>query len=83
MKKTLALLMAALLCVGLFAGCAGEPEAPATTPAAKPTEAPADTQAPAETEAVSEMDALIAAAQAEGSLVVYGSCEEEYLAVAA
>ena len=28
------------------------------------------------------MDQLIAAAQAEGTLVVYGSCEEEYLAVA-
>lgn len=29
-----------------------------------------------------EMDELIAAAKAEGKLVVYGSCEEEYLAVA-
>ena len=28
------------------------------------------------------MDDLIAAAQAEGELVVYGSCEEEYLAAA-
>lgn len=32
--------------------------------------------------AVSAMDELIAAAQAEGELVVYGSCEEEYLAAA-
>ena len=28
------------------------------------------------------MDELIAAAQADGELVVYGSCEEEYLAAA-
>ena len=28
------------------------------------------------------MDDLVAAAQAEGELVVYGSCEEEYLAAA-
>ena len=28
------------------------------------------------------MEKLIADAQAEGTLVVYGSCEEEYLAVA-
>ena len=30
--------------------------------------------------AMAQSDELIAAAQAEGELVVYGSCEEEYLA---
>lgn len=78
MKKTLAILLSLLLCVGLFAGCSGE-KAPAPTTEAPATQAPA-TEAP--TEALSYMDSLIEAAKAEGSLVVYGSCEEEYLAVA-
>lgn len=74
MKKLLAILLSLVMVLGLFAGCGAE-EAPETTAAAA---------APAETEAAeaSYMDELIAAAQAEGTLVVYGSCEEEYLAVA-
>ena len=66
MKKFLAALMALVM---IFALCAcGE------------TAAPAEEAVPAE-EADAEAD-LVAAAQAEGELVVYGSCEEEYLAAA-
>ena len=81
MKKLIAVLLSLVMVLGLFAGCGAEekaPEAPAPAPTAAP-EAPAETEAPAE---LSYMDELIAAAQAEGTLVVYGSCEEEYLAVA-
>ena len=77
MKKLLAIVLSLVMVLGLFAGCGAKEEAPAT-------EAPAAPAAPADTEAaeVSYMDQLIADAQAEGTLVVYGSCEEEYLAVA-
>ena len=79
MKKLLAILLSLVMVLGLFAGCGAEkaPEAPATE--APKAEAPAETEAPVE---LSYMDELIAAAQAEGTLVVYGSCEEDYLAVA-
>lgn len=79
MKKLLAVLLSLVMVLSL-AAC-GAKEAPAETKA--PTEAPAAT-APAETEApaADPMEELIAAAQAEGTLVVYGSCEEEYLAAA-
>ena len=78
MKKLIAMLLSLVMVLGLFAGCGAKEEAPATTAA------PAADAQPAETEAaeLSYMDELIAAAQAEGTLVVYGSCEEEYLAVA-
>ena len=81
MKKLLAILLSLVMVLGLFAGCGGAEKAPETeAPKAEaPVEAPAEPEAPAE---VSYMDELIAAAQAEGTLVVYGSCEEEYLAVA-
>ena len=77
MKKLLAMLLALVMVLSL-AAC-GE-KSPAPTEAPK-VEAPAEnpTEAPAEP---SYMEQLIAAAQAEGTLVVYGSCEEEYLAVA-
>ena len=77
MKKIIALLLTFLMLVGL-AACGGF-TTPSTTAA---TEAPAAAEG---TEAAGEdsyMDELIAAAQAEGTLIVYGSCEEEYLAVA-
>ncbi len=77
MKKLIAILLS-LIMVLSFAACGAE-KAPETTAAPAAPEAPAETEAPAE---VSYMDELIAAAQAEGTLVVYGSCEEEYLAVA-
>ena len=74
MKKLIALLLT-LTMVFALAACGGS-SAPA--PAAQSEPAPAE-QAPAE---LSAMDQLIAEAQAEGTLVVYGSCEEEYLAAA-
>ncbi|MBQ2928141.1 MAG: ABC transporter substrate-binding protein [Oscillospiraceae bacterium] len=77
MKKLLAILLSLVMVLGLFAGC-GAKEAPAATEAPAAPEAPAE--APAEE--ASYMDQLIAAAKEEGTLVVYGSCEEEYLAVA-
>ena len=81
MKKILAVILSALMILGLFAGCSGADKSetePATTPAAAPGGDTPQTEAPA----ASYMDDLIAAAQAEGELIVYGSCEEEYLAAA-
>ena len=78
MKKLLAVLLSVLLIVGLFAGCGSSEEAPETTAAAATAAQTPETEA-AE---ASYMEDLIAAAQAEGKLIVYGSCEEEYLAVA-
>ena len=72
MKKILAVLMAVLM-VASLAACGGNTSAPA--PAAANTTAPAaETTAPEQS--------LIDAAKAEGELVVYGSCEEDYLAAA-
>ncbi len=85
MKKVLALTLAGVMTLGL-AGCGGS--APAKTEEAAPaaeTTAAAATEAAASTEeAQSEggMDALIAAAKEEGTLTVYGSCEEAYLSAA-
>ena len=76
MKKYLALLLAVAMVLSL-AACGGKTEAPAATEAPK-ADAPAATEA-AEADPMKD---LIAAAQAEGELTVYGSCEEEYLAAA-
>ena len=76
MKKYLALLLAVVMVLSL-AACGGKTEAPAA-PEAPKTDAPAATEA-AEADPMKD---LIAAAQAEGELTVYGSCEEEYLAAA-
>ena len=78
MKKLIAILLALVMVFGLVA-CGGKTEEKAPEAAAPAPTAPAETQAAAEP---SYMEQLIAAAQAEGTLVVYGSCEEEYLAVA-
>ena len=75
MKKLIAILLSLVMVLGLFAGCGAKEEAPVTEE--PKVEAPAET--PAEP---TYMEQLIAAAQEEGTLVVYGSCEEEYLAVA-
>ncbi len=77
MKKLIAILLSLVMVLSLLAGCGAKEEAPKTTeaPAAAPEETP-------EAAAPSYMEQLIADAQAEGTLVVYGSCEEEYLAVA-
>ena len=76
MRKIIALLLTSLMVLGL-AACGG------TTPPAETTAATTPAAADG-TEAAGDsyMDELIAAAQAEGELIVYGSCEEEYLAVA-
>ena len=78
MKKIIALLLAVMMLFAL-AAC-GQSAAPAEQPAQQdtPAEAPAEEPA-AEADPMAE---LVAAAQAEGELVVYGSCEEEYLAAA-
>jgi len=83
MKKIIALLLALIMVLAL-AAC-GQSAAPAAdapkeeAPAEVPAEAPAEEAAPAEADPMAE---LVAAAQADGELVVYGSCEEEYLAAA-
>ena len=72
MKKFLAIMLSLLMVVSLFTACGNE-------------KAPETTQPKAEENPGAEpsyMEQLIAAAKAEGTLVVYGSCEEEYLAVA-
>ncbi len=85
MKKVLALTLAGVMTLGL-AGCGSS--APAKTEEAAPaaeTTAAAATEAAASTEEAqseSGMDALIAAAKEEGTLTVYGSCEEAYLSAA-
>ena len=74
MKKFLAIVLSLVMVLGLFAGCGNEKPAETKAP-----EQAGETLAP---EQLSYMEQLIKDAQAEGTLVVYGSCEEEYLAVA-
>ena len=77
MKKLTALFLASTMALSL-AACSGS-SASSTSAESQTSSAPAATE---ETGTGSAMDDLIAAAQAEGELIVYGSCEEEYLAVA-
>ena len=77
MKKLLAILLSLVMIISLFTACGGEK--PAETKAPEVQEQPGESK-PAEQ--LSYMEQLIKDAQAEGTLVVYGSCEEEYLAVA-
>ena len=87
MKKYLAMLLAVVMVLSL-AACGSKTDAPAATtaaPAAGDTTAAAADAPKEESKYPSYfdgMDDLIAAAQAEGELTVYGSCEEEYLAAA-
>ena len=76
MKKLLALVLTGTMVLGL-AACTAPAAAPAAEAPAAEAEAAAEEAAPA-----GGMDALIAAAKEEGTLVVYGSCEEDYLAAA-
>ena len=83
MKKFLTALLALAM---IFSLCAcGQAAAPAATPAPA-AEAPAEQAAEAPAEAADPeaayFDELIAAAKAEGELVVYGSCEDPYIAAA-
>ncbi len=74
MKKLLAIVLSLVMVLSL-AACTSKP-AESTPPAVQ--DQPGETNP----EEQDYMTQLIAAAQAEGTLVVYGSCEEEYLAVA-
>lgn len=69
MKKVLALLLAGAMALGMAACGGGGSSASAPAADASKAEAAADSE-------------LVAAAKEEGKLVVYGSCEEEYLAAA-
>ena len=81
MKKRLALVLAGLMTLGLIGCGEAESSAPAAAETPAATEVPA-AEAPAAEAESSGMDALIEAAKADGELIVYGSCEEEYLAAA-
>ena len=83
MKKFLSLLLVMLMVLSL-AACGGNNDTPANNDQPQQSDnQPADNNEPAPAEpAATGMDALIEAAKAEGELVVYGSCEEEYLAAA-
>ena len=84
MKKTIALALTLVMVLGMLVGCgsgsssgssaAETPSSTTTTPSAS-----TDSAAPAASDPMAD---LIAAAQAEGELVVYGSCEEDYLSAA-
>lgn len=78
-KKTLAAIMAATMTLSL-AACGGTSEDSSGSDAAS-VDNVTQTEV-AEVAGGSDMDELIAAAQAEGTLTVYGSCEEAYLSAA-
>lgn len=95
MKKAVSLLLALALMMSMLAACSSGGDtttaAPAETQAAQGGETEAaggdqepagDVSVPITTDDPAYIAELIAAAQSEGELVVYGSCEEEYLAVA-
>ena len=81
MKKVLAILLTVLMIVSMAACAKTDGAAGTTTPATTKgnDSKPADTT-PADTTPTEP--SLVEAAKAEGELVVYGSCEEEYLAAA-
>ncbi|MCR4908260.1 MAG: ABC transporter substrate-binding protein [Lachnospiraceae bacterium] len=83
MKKLLALALTGIMVLSL-AGCTGEAAAPAADSGAAPAPAGESAEAPAADDAAGAggLDDLIAAAQEEGELIVYGFCEEDYLAAA-
>ncbi len=87
-KKLLATLLVAAMTLSLVAcggkDSAGEPATPAEPAAEEPAAEPAEdtAEAPAAESTDGGMDALIEAAKAEGTLTVYGSCEEAYLSAA-
>ena len=88
MKKFLALMLALVLALSLAAcgqkdtGSSNGNQGGDNQNSAQPSEDNQGGEASQYPEYFAGMDDLIAAAQAEGELVVYGSCEEEYLAAA-
>lgn len=84
MKKLTSLFLASMMVLSLSAcSSSGASSAPAESQdSTASTTASTTTEETGTAETGSSMDDLIAAAQAEGELIVYGSCEEEYLAVA-
>ena len=84
MRKQLAVLLAGVMALSLAACGGSNPAETTAAPAAAPAAAApaAESKAEEAAPAAEGMDALIEAAKADGSLTVYGSCEEEYLAAA-
>ena len=83
MKKMLAMLLALVMILSLAACGSGDSDAQSSQPAqAANTDNQGGSQDTPEPANDDPMAALIEAAQAEGELVVYGSCEEDYLAAA-
>lgn len=80
MKKIASLFLASAMVLSLSA--CGDSGASSQAAESQASTAASSTEETGTAETGSSMDDLVAAAQAEGELVVYGSCEEEYLAVA-
>lgn len=78
MKKLFTLLLSGAMAFSLVA-CSSDSATPAKPEEKEETKEETQEEQTAELEG---MDALIAAAQDEGELIVYGSCEEEYLSAA-
>lgn len=87
MKKLIAMLMVGVMTFGMV-GCGNSTTQETSTQTTTQVESTqvesekSDVAPEVQTENVSELDALIAAAKEEGSLTVYGSCEEAYLSAA-
>jgi iron(III) transport system substrate-binding protein len=80
MKKAFASVLSLAMLLGMLTGCGGgTTSTPASSSTGSTSTASSSASSSAETSA---FDQLVADAQAEGTLVVYGSCEEDYLAAA-
>ena len=82
MKKIIAMLLAVVMLLGLCA-CAKTDSTPTTEATPAPSSAADEISAPEETTEPDYFADLEAAAKAEGELVIYGSCEDPYIAAAA
>ncbi len=81
MKKFLALALASAMTLSL-AACGGKGSTPSGNSSSAPSSSSAAAPEQSSAPAADPMAELVAAAKAEGELVVYGSCEEPYLAAA-